>query len=182
MNEPPFHSGNLSRDNLLTGASGFLDRDLSQAKNNLFLESGALTVLTGAYLHRRMRFVAGLARYHPGSRQNPILWFSRYWTAHEVVKTLITAQLAQAQSHSTVSRDALAQAIDQIERLNLHLETGQRSITEVVGHVEQQAKKHTPKLIVVDGLEHYRASPPRISPTRSHPQLTRPAQRFGRRS
>ena len=169
MNEPTFHSGNLSRDNLLIGASGFLDQDLSQAKNSLFLESGALTVLTGANLHRRMRFMAGLAQSHPGSRQNPILWFSRYWTAHEVVKTLITAQLAQAQPNSTVSRDALAQAIDQIERLNLHLETGQRSITEVVGHIEQQAKKHTPKLLVFDGLEHYRASPREYRPPEAIP-------------
>ena len=171
MDELPFHPGTLSRDKMLTAASGSLNRELPQAKNNLFLESGALTVLTGAYQHRRMRFVAGLALSDPESKQNPILWFSRYWTTHEVVKTLITAQPAQAQDSSNTAEfcDALAQAIECTEELNLHFETSHRSITEVVGHIEQQTNMHTPRLIVVGGLEHYRASPREYRPPEAIP-------------
>ena len=169
MKKPPAHTGKLSHRALLIGASTLLNDEKLRTNDSLFVESGALTVLTGSNLHHRMRFVAGLVRAHPGDSLHQIYWFSRYWTVHEVIKTLIKAQLSQSYLRTAVTRDAIAQAIEQTELLNLHFETSQRSITEVVGHIEQQVKMHTPRLIVVDGLEHYRASPSEYRPPEAIP-------------
>ena len=134
------------------------------------LRPGHLTGLTGSHLHRRKNYAAGLASLYPCSSTRPIFWFTRYWTLPEILKSLLTFQIGlNGRSVAESEQEHIARAIQVVQELGVHFETTHRSISEVGGFIDRQLANQSPRLVIVDGIEHFRASPQAYRSTEAIP-------------
>ena len=160
MKSPPIHSGKITdRDYLIAGAQ-LLSKSPASQNHAQLLRPGHLTALTGSSLYRRKNYVAGLTHLHPRSSTQPIFWFTRYWTLPEIVKSLLIFQIGlHGRSVAESEQEHIARAIQVVQELGVHFETTHRSISEVGGFIDRQLANQSPRLVIVDGIEHFRASP-----------------------
>ncbi len=160
MHDPPAHSGEITDHAYMQAGGQLLSRGAASQNHVPLLRPGHLTALTGSGLHRRKQYAAGLAHLYPRSSIRPIFWFTRYWTLPEIVKLLLAFQIdLDGPAASENAAEQVARAIDAVKRLRIHFETTHRSITEVSARIERQPANRLPRLIIVDGIEHFRASP-----------------------
>lgn len=174
--EPPPHRGPFSKKQLIEAAARLLSQS-SHSDDPLeptYLEKGKLTLITAPSNAVRSRFIVGLidgvmdsgrAQKTPG-----ILYFNRRWTDQEAAKALIQqAANRMLGGDLTDYKDVLILAIEHIERSGLVYDNTARTINEICRRVSGQALP--PKLVVVDGLEHFNPETGEGNPDTTLPEM-----------
>jgi len=83
----------------------------------------------------------------------------------EIAKSLLSFELnIHDEVPSESERERMARAISAVKRLNVYFESSHRSITEVCGHIERLSEEQVPRLVIIDSIEHFRASPEAYRP------------------
>jgi len=168
MKSPPIQSRELVVDDFKWAACQLLKKDPTERDAAQVLRPGHLTALTGSLLHRRKRYASGLACLHPRMSSGPIVWFSRYWIITEIAKALLSFELNFYEDIPEESEsERMVRAIEAVKRLNVYFESSHRSMTEVCGHIECLSEEQVPRLVIVDSIEHFRASPEAYRPVKA---------------
>lgn len=165
MKSPPIESRELIEKDFMSAGHILLRTDSYARDEAQVIRPGHLTALTGSLLHRRKRCASGLACLHPRISSRPIIWFSRYWMISEIAKALLSFELNFYEDIPSESEsERMVRAIDAVKRLNVYFESSHRSVTEVCGHIERLSEKQVPRLVIIDSIEHFRASPEAYRP------------------